>query len=494
MRRTIRKHLRDFLAIIAIAVIAVLVGGYILSNQRFYAPSWVPLVGSDFVDYQAQMATAQAFTAGQGQVVMIAGVSVGEIGKVTLKDGRALIAMKIKRKYTPIYKDATILSRPKTGLNDMTLEMDPGNKSAGVLPAGGTVPISQTLPNVNPDEFLAGLDTETRNYIQLLVGGAGQGLQGNAANLSATLKRFDPTARYVTRITRLLVARQHHIKHAIHNFQLLANALGDKDTQLAEFVDSSNAVFRSFANTEAGLKATIRELPAALTATNDALVKSDDLTTVLGPALAKLQPAAEGLAPAFEAFQSFAKETKPAIENQIGPFTVTAQPTAAALRPAAADLADVQPQLADSFEVLNQLFNGLAYNPPGKQEGYLYWLAWSNHMAASMLSSQDANGLTRRGVLLGSCDSLRVFEAVGKANAILGTLVTLLNAPSFQSVCGAKAAAAGTARATSILKQGAAQGDPIQAATLKVLGEKPAAVTAKTSSTTGGTPAPAAGR
>ena len=97
-------------------------------------------------------------------------------------------------------------------------------------------------------------------------------------------------------------------------------------------------------------------------------------------------------------------------------------------------------------------------------------------------------------MLLGSCDSLRVFEAVGKANAILGTLVTLLNAPSFQSVCGAKAAAVGTARATSILTQGAAQGDPIQAATLKVLGEKPAAVTAKTSSTTGGTPAPAAGR
>ena len=62
MRRAIQKHLRDFLAIIAIAVVAVLVGGYILSNQRFYAPSWVPLVGSDFVDYQAEMATAQALS------------------------------------------------------------------------------------------------------------------------------------------------------------------------------------------------------------------------------------------------------------------------------------------------------------------------------------------------------------------------------------------------------------------------------------------------
>jgi phospholipid/cholesterol/gamma-HCH transport system substrate-binding protein len=195
MRRALEKHLRDLLAILAVAVVGVLVGSYILSNQRFYAPSWVPIVGSDFVDYQAEMATAQAFTAGQGQTVMIAGVSVGEIGQVTLNGGRARITMKLKRKYTPIYRDATVLSRPKTGLNDMTIELDPGNASAGELPGGGMIPISQTLPNVNPDEFLAGLDIETRNYIQLLVGGAGQGLEGNAANLSATLKRFDPLAR-----------------------------------------------------------------------------------------------------------------------------------------------------------------------------------------------------------------------------------------------------------------------------------------------------------
>lgn len=494
MRRAIEKHLRDFLAIIAIAVIAVLVGGYILSNQRFYAPSWVPLVGSDFVDYQAEMATAQAFTAGQGQTVMIAGVSVGEIGEVTLKGGRANITMKLKRKYTPIYRDATVLSRPKTGLNDMTIELDPGNKTAGKLPQGGTIPISQTLPNVNPDEFLAGLDVETRNYIQLLLGGAGEGLQGNARNLSATLKRFDPLARHVATLTRYLKTRTRYIKRSIRNFRLLSEELGSKDTQLGEFVDSSNRVFRAFSNTEQGLKETIRELPAALSATNAAMKDSQKLTEVLGPTLTKLQPTAEGLAPALQAFQSFAKDTKPAIEDQIGPFTEIAQPPAAALRPAAADFAATQPKLTESFDVLNQLFNGLAYNPPGKQEGYLYWLAWANHMAASLLAGQDAMGPTRRGVVFGSCDSLRVYEAVGKANAILGTLVSLLNAPTFASVCGTgKAAAAGKASSSAILRQGAAQGDPLHAATLKALGETPPPII-RSSSATRSTATPAAGR
>jgi len=85
MALAIRKHLRDFIAILAIAAIAILVGGFILSHQRFYLPSWVPLVGSSFVDYNAEFQTAQAVTPGQGQTVLVAGVQVGEIGKVTLK-------------------------------------------------------------------------------------------------------------------------------------------------------------------------------------------------------------------------------------------------------------------------------------------------------------------------------------------------------------------------------------------------------------------------
>ena len=56
--------------------------------------------------------------------------------------------------------------------------------------------MSQTAPNVNFDEFLAGLDAETRAYLQELLAGAGEGLDHNGRALSATLKRFEPAARY----------------------------------------------------------------------------------------------------------------------------------------------------------------------------------------------------------------------------------------------------------------------------------------------------------
>ena len=132
MRTAIRKHIRDFAAIIGLVLIAVLVSSVILSNQRLTLPGWVPVIGKDFYEIEAEMQTAQSVTPGQGQTVNVAGVEVGEIKSVKLEDGRAIIGMKIEPRYRRVYRDATVLLRPKTGLKDMVAELTPGTKSATV--------------------------------------------------------------------------------------------------------------------------------------------------------------------------------------------------------------------------------------------------------------------------------------------------------------------------------------------------------------------------
>ncbi|MDQ3871470.1 MAG: hypothetical protein M3301_07645, partial [Chloroflexota bacterium] len=82
MRTAIGKHIGDFVAVVVLILIAAGVGGYILANQRFNLPKWVPVGGKDFFKLKAQLATAQAVTPGQGQTVNIAGVKVGEISQV----------------------------------------------------------------------------------------------------------------------------------------------------------------------------------------------------------------------------------------------------------------------------------------------------------------------------------------------------------------------------------------------------------------------------
>ena len=203
--------------------------------------------------------------------------------------------MQIQDKYKPIYHDATVLMRPKTGLKDMYLALDPGTKQAGALPEGGHVKVPNTLPDVNGDEVLAQLDSDTRAYLEILLSAGGTAFDDHATgadkrfqqtaeqDLREIFKRFEPTARYGDEITGQLIARRHNITRVIHNFQLLSTALGKRDDQLAGFVDSANKNFETFASEESSLRAALREFPGALSQTTTTLAKTEKLAGQLGP-------------------------------------------------------------------------------------------------------------------------------------------------------------------------------------------------------------------
>ena len=99
MKTAIRKHLPDFLAILGLLVVSLVVSVYILDKQRLALPAGVPILGRDYFELEAELTTAQAVTPGQGQTVNVAGVEVGEIASVKLRDGKAIIGMKIQRKH-----------------------------------------------------------------------------------------------------------------------------------------------------------------------------------------------------------------------------------------------------------------------------------------------------------------------------------------------------------------------------------------------------------
>ena len=79
--------------------IAAVVGGYILAHENLKLPGWVPVLGKNYFVLKAEMQTAQALEAGQGQAVTIAGAKIGEIGGVNLHNGVAVVTMKITPKY-----------------------------------------------------------------------------------------------------------------------------------------------------------------------------------------------------------------------------------------------------------------------------------------------------------------------------------------------------------------------------------------------------------
>jgi phospholipid/cholesterol/gamma-HCH transport system substrate-binding protein len=450
VKRAIRKHLGDAVAIAVLVIIAAGVASYILSNQRFYLPGWVPAIGTDFFVINGEFETAKSVTPGQGQTVTIAGVNVGEISKVTLEDGRARVEMQVRPEYAErIRKDATMLLRPKTGLEDMVIDLSPGTGGAERVPEGWTVPVQNTLPDVKPDQVLAALDRDTRDYLRLLLQGAGTGLDGRGDDLAATFKRFEPGARNLRRITSALEDRRGHIRRSIHNLRLLVEAVGEKDDELAQLIDSSNAVFRSFAAQDANLRSALQQLPPTLEQTNSTLNRVDDLAQELGPALEDLRPTARLLAPTLRRTRPFLRETTPIIRDQLRPFARDVRPVVASLRPAARDLARVTPDLVSTLRVLNYLFNTLAYNPPGAQEGYLFWASWANHLGGIIFGTQDAHGPIRRGTVVVSCSTARVLDTIIAADPRLGQITQLSGVPQSAQICP-QSAGSGTTGAPNL--------------------------------------------
>ena len=196
MRHAISKNLREFIAVIVMVFIALGVGGYILSNQRFYLPAWVPVLGTDFFELKAQFSTAQSVTPGPGPDRRHSGRPGG--GDQARRAGRRPRGGddgdprqvrghdQARRDHAPAAED-----RPQ-GHGDRGR---PRHAGAAGVPEGYTIPVSQTRPDVNLDEILANLDRDTRDYLRLLVAGGGEALKDNGPAFRNAFRRFEPLGR-----------------------------------------------------------------------------------------------------------------------------------------------------------------------------------------------------------------------------------------------------------------------------------------------------------
>jgi phospholipid/cholesterol/gamma-HCH transport system substrate-binding protein len=339
----------------------------------------------------------------------------------------------------------------------MTVEIDPGGPPAEKLSSGAVIPVAQTAPNINFDQFLASLDGETRAYLQELINSAGVGLRANGANLAAAYKRFDPLARNTEEITHELQRYHANIAGSIHNFTLVMQALGEVEKELSELVDSANSNFRVFAAQQHSVERTLELLPGALAKTQSGLGRLTTATHVLAPTVASLQPFAESLAPASKASQVFLRQTTPIIANQIRPFTREAAPVLAKFTPALGSFSNALPKLTMSFSVLNELFNEFGYNPGPNQGGFLFFGSWLAHDINSVYSSADAHGAIGSTLIYSNCNLLRVLKGAAATNAEANLLISLFNFPEFsqnatenQAICERESRkAVGTASAAS---------------------------------------------
>ena len=223
----------------------------------------------------------------EGTQVRIAGVVIGKVTNISrYKDSNAaLVEMEIEDKGLPIHKDATAKIRPRIFLEgSYFVDLKPGSPSAPKLedddaPLG----MAQTAAPVQFGDVLTALQADPRRDLQLVLVNLGRALNGKPS--VADDAQADPDVRGETAAVALRGSAAYSapalrntaifnsavlgedpddLARLIKGLSRVSGALDRNEGALAGLVVNFNRTNAIFADEQANLRATIRELPPTL--------------------------------------------------------------------------------------------------------------------------------------------------------------------------------------------------------------------------------------
>ncbi|HWU20579.1 MAG TPA: MlaD family protein [Nocardioides sp.] len=376
---------RDLTAIVLLVIAGVVVASGILANQRVHWP-W-----ENDRTVLADFTAAPGISPGNGQEVRIAGVTVGRIAKADVTDdGHAQLTLEIDPKYQ-VYKDAILTLRPKTPLNDMYVEMNPGSPAAGQLGEADVLPVAQTRTPVQIDQVLGHLDDRTRSALTSLLDESDTALVTAPSDLPPGLTAADHLLQTFRPVVRSLARRQADISSLVTALRSITSAAGGDDQRLRRLVQSLSTTVTTLAGHDGDIRAALAQLPGTTRQLKNATGHVRGLSNQLDPTLRNLDAASTELPTALSKVGDLA--------GRLDTTAVKARPVVAQLRPVVADLRPfttaLQPTLADLVPVTNRLggASGLLVSRLTDLQAFVY-------NTTSIVSLQDANG----GILRGQID------------------------------------------------------------------------------------------
>lgn len=403
----LRREARWLVVIGALVAVALVCGAYVLRSQRLGLPY------ERSYTVEAEFADASAVTPGLGQAVNVAGVRVGQITGRELRDGRAVLRLRIDPGKLPrLHAGTRATLVPNTPLKDMQVDLAPGPAGAPVLRPGSVIALRDTRTLVESDQLLRALDTDTREYLRVLIDGLGAGVHGRGGDLRRLIRSSAPTTAQLRRVSALLASRRSRLPRLVHNLSVLSRAAGSADAEIARVVSAGNATLAAVAGQDRSLRQALAELPGTTAVARRTLVRAAPFTRSLRRTLEAYEPAVPRLKAALDSAPGAVRGLLPLPVAPLRRYTRAVAPESDVVRGAARDVGAAIEPLTAAFKAIDRTTNQLAYTKEGEKP-YLYWLAWFFHNANSMLSTEDAHGAVWRGLAILSCSSVNDPGAVG---------------------------------------------------------------------------------
>jgi phospholipid/cholesterol/gamma-HCH transport system substrate-binding protein len=265
--------------------------GYTLTNKSIRLPG-----SSAPYTVEVEFTDAKGLDRVDEPGAAVAGALVGRVTGTRYEDGQAVATHSLEPDVKgKLFANASAELRPASAIQNLIVNIDPGDPSAGPLPDGEPIPSGRTTGFVAIDELTSVLDADTRAYTQILIGELEHGLSDRAGDLRGALRELAATTDDAGPIAASLATRRHLLTRLVDDLDVVTGTLADRSVQLGNAVAAGSDTLAVTASRERELAEATRLLGPVLEEANRSLSAGADLADILVPALDRIIPSAGGL-------------------------------------------------------------------------------------------------------------------------------------------------------------------------------------------------------
>jgi phospholipid/cholesterol/gamma-HCH transport system substrate-binding protein len=255
-----------------------------------------------------------------GQLVKIAGASVGKVNAVRLAPGpSAVMSLSVDRRFAPFHADASCQILPEGPISEYFVSCDPGHARSGLLAANAEgVPVvlrSQTRVPVSLQDFLNIFSVPVSQRIRVLVNELGIATAGRGEDINAILRRANPALAGTRRVLNIADAQIDTLTAAVRDTGDVVGKLAADRRSVRALVGRSADLLAVTASHRRQLAQGVKGLPKTLSSTRGGLRSLDRIAKAATPLLRDLRKAGPSLTSATGSISAFTSVATPAVKD-----------------------------------------------------------------------------------------------------------------------------------------------------------------------------------
>jgi len=372
--------------IVAQVLLALVVTGFLLTSTGVRLP-----VRDTGDEVRIVLPDAAGLDAADRPTVTVAGVRSGAVRDVRYDATRRVAVVRITLDAgvrERLFADAAASMTPRSALNDLVLDIDPGDPSAGPL-HGTTVHAARRSAPTGYDRVLGVFDDDTRAYAQLLVGTLREATRNRPGPLREALRELPGVTDDLTALATRVNRRRATLRRLVGEVDRIVTATGRRGAQLTRAIGSARRTLAVTAERRTELRAGIERLPRVLAHAETAFGELDRLGATATPALRALRPAARALPAGVRGLRAALPAVDAAVADT-GALVRDGRAPVRALDATVRELGVSMRTLRPAVPALQALVDGIRDVAPAIRSMVTFW--------PGTLSSADSLGVTTRAI------------------------------------------------------------------------------------------------